>query len=328
MFNSQAMKNILAAVARACEAVMMYYEGQRTGAALQVSTKANNTPLTRADTAAHKLLAHALFEATGLPVLSEEGEPIPYPQRQLWPAYWLIDPLDGTKEFIAASGQFTVNVALIAGARSVLGVVAAPCTGAIYCGVSVLYAHEAAQLTRVLKQAVTIGRLSCKASVSDWSACANPSASSWDDILWTPIKTRAIAIGAEGVQAGAIVALTSRAHHDEKADYLLRCLSSVRTKPVGSSLKMCLIAEGVADVYVRYGPTSEWDTGAAQAVLEGAGGKLADLDAKPLRYNQKASLLNPAFWASSGAFYLRVNDTALVLNASESKRGELDANSD
>ena len=326
MFKSQGMQNILASVARACEKVMMHYERQRRGGAMDIAIKANNTPLTRADTAAHRVLAQALFETTGLPVLSEEGDPAPYKQRQLWSAYWLIDPLDGTKEFIAGTGQFTVNVALIVGVRSVFGVVAVPCSGVVYCGMSVLYAHEAKQLTRVLKQSVSVGRLSCKTSVINWSECANPSTRAWTDTVWTAIKTRTLAIDSKGALVDAIVALTSRAHHDKKADHLLRRLTPVRSKPIGSSLKMCLIAEGAADIYVRYGLTSEWDTGAAQAVLEGAGGQLAGLDAKPLHYNQKASLLNPPFWASSGAFSLRVNDIALELSAPDAKNSEPDAN--
>ena len=220
-----------------------------------VEFKADDSPLTRADSAAHAILCAGLRELTPeIPVLSEEDDAAHAPAvRQPWTEYWLIDPLDGTKEFISRNGEFTVNVALIRGHRPVLGVVAAPVLGTVYYGVEgvgafVSSAGEAARPIHVRRPAAT-----------------------------------------------PLVIVGSRSHRGDSLDSVLTRIGPHEMRPMGSSLKFCLVAEGTADFYPRLGPTSEWDTAAAQAVVEAAGGTVTTLDGSPLRYNERDTLLNPHF---------------------------------
>lgn len=221
-----------------------------------VTQKADQSPLTEADLAAHQLIVAELARLTpDIPVLSEESANIPYATRQQWHRYWLVDPLDGTKEFIRRNGEFTVNIALIEQGQPRLGVVYAPVLGDCYFG-------EVAQ--------------------GAWKSHADGS-------------THPIQVGKPSQQPLRIVA--SRSHAGDSLKALLDKIGAHTLVSIGSSLKLCLIAEGKADFYPRLGPTSEWDTAAAQAVLEAAGGKVTDLALQPLRYNQKDTLLNPHFLA-------------------------------
>ena len=297
MNNSPAMQTILAAVAEACSAILEYYT---VGSPLlEVAYKEDKTPVTQADVAAHQILEKCLLNVADLPVLSEEASAEGFAKRSQWPAYWLVDPLDGTKEFIAGTDEFTVNVALIVGGRSVLGVIAAPVTGSLYVGISQKTVAERDVLARLMPE-LTLGAYAVKAQVSDLTQKL---------VKWLPVATR--------LPAKPMIVLSSRSHHGLEANQYLVGLGGVETQPVGSSLKMCLIAEGAADIYIRLGPTSEWDTAAAQAILEGAGGQLLDLGGVPLRYNQKASLLNPAFWASSEHFFMVAEKRQIALKKSE-----------
>ncbi|MCS4505579.1 3'(2'),5'-bisphosphate nucleotidase CysQ [wastewater metagenome] len=220
-----------------------------------VTSKDDDSPLTEADRAAHEHLAAALPELEpALPVLSEEGGDIAFESRREWSAYWLVDPLDGTREFIKKNGEFTVNVALIADGRPVLGVVHAP----------------------VLERS--------------WIGIEGVGAFREDGHGRRAVHTRPAG-------PGPWTAVVSRSHRGEQVDALLERLPGFETTSMGSSLKFCLVAEGSADLYPRFGPTSEWDTGAAQCVVEAAGGAVLRLDASPLVYNRKASLLNPDFVA-------------------------------
>lgn len=219
-----------------------------------VDLKDDNSPLTAADLASHHCLVDGLnLIEPRLPVLSEESAEISYAERQSWDYYWLIDPLDGTKEFIKRNGEFTVNVALIRDNKPVLGVVYVPVSGDCYF---------AAQNHGAFKQ----------------SGSANA----------TPISVRHQALN-------PVTVVGSRSHKTgELADYLQR-LGQHEIKSVGSSLKFCLVAEGSADLYPRMGPTCEWDTAAAQCVVEQAGGSVTQVDGSPLEYNTKDSYLNPYF---------------------------------
>ncbi len=222
-----------------------------------VQTKDDQSPLTAADMAAQQVIVAALSQLEPrLPILSEEGKALPWSERQGWTRYWLVDPLDGTREFVKRNGEFTVNIALIDERRSVLGVVLAPVTGELYVAAQ----GQGAWLQR---QAGT---------------------------EWQRLQTRAL-------DAPARVA-GSRSHGGAQGSLLDRLVGTdYQMMPLGSSLKFCLIARGHADVYLRQGLTSEWDTAAAQCVLDEAGGAVLDLSGRPFRYNRGESLLNPEFIA-------------------------------
>ncbi len=226
----------------------------------EVQTKADDSPVTRADLAAHQVIAARLPEVLpGCPLLSEEGGLPDYEVRRHWQRYWLVDPLDGTKEFIGKNGEFTVNIALIEAGVPVLGVVYAPVLDLMYAGVS--------------------GK---GAWVSRGGATR-------------PLRV----VSVHRNQPLRVVA--SRRHGAQEVESMLKVAGTIYPEIVrvsmGSSLKICKIAEGEADWYPRLAPTSEWDTAAAQAVLEAAGGLLCDTHMQPLRYNGKESLLNPWFHA-------------------------------
>jgi 3'(2'), 5'-bisphosphate nucleotidase len=222
-----------------------------------VQTKADASPLTAADLAAQQVIVAALSQLEPqLPILSEEANALPWSERQAWSRYWLVDPLDGTREFVKRNGEFTVNIALIDQRRSVLGVVLAPVTGELYLA-------EQGQGAWLQTQAGT-----------DWQR----------------LRTRALGVPPQ--VAG------SRSHGGAQGGLLEQLVGTdYRMLPLGSSLKFCLIARGQADVYLRQGLTSEWDTAAAQCVLDEAGGAVLDLSGRPFRYNRGESLLNPEFIA-------------------------------
>lgn len=223
-----------------------------------VSAKDDASPLTMADLAAHQRIVTLLPEIdAGIPVLSEESASLPWSERQRWNRYWLVDPLDGTREFIKRNGEFTVNIALIENGEPVLGVVYAPVLDFLVAGGRGVGASW--------QQAGSQGR-------------ANVSSAA------TPLRVAA-----------------SRSHRDAVTQAFLDRIALADTLALGSSLKFCRIATGDIDIYPRFGPTSEWDTAAAQAVLEAAGGGVYTLDGLPLRYNQKDSLLNPHFMAVGDA---------------------------
>jgi 3'(2'), 5'-bisphosphate nucleotidase len=241
--------------ARAAGAAIM--EVYREDVAVQL--KRDDSPLTAADLASHRALVAALSRLTpSLPLISEEGGLPDFDGRSGWSAYWLIDPLDGTKEFLAGNGEFTVNVALIEDGRPMLGVVGVPARGQVFTG------------------DVTAGR-----------------ARRLDGARETPLHTRSYSGRHPTVVA-------SRRHGGATLEAALERLGAqhgeVALRNVGSSLKFCLLAEAAADVYPRLAPTSEWDTAAAQAVLEAAGGGVFQLNGAPIRYN-KADILNPEFVA-------------------------------
>lgn len=223
--------------------------------------KSDESPLTEADLAAHNVIVAQLQSISDLPILSEESADIDWATRQKWQQYWLVDPLDGTKEFIKKNGEFTVNIALISQGKPVLGVVYAPVLDETYVGVE---GHGAYKLSD--------GE---KLSISPKKHQAND--------IWKVVG--------------------SRSHQsDEIKAFLTNLAGNSELVAMGSSLKLCLVAEGKAHLYPRLGPTSEWDTAAAQAVVEAAGGKVLvykdEATDSPLRYNQKESLLNPFFLVS------------------------------
>ncbi|TQE98112.1 MAG: 3'(2'),5'-bisphosphate nucleotidase CysQ [Spiribacter salinus] len=229
-----------------------------------VQTKPDDSPLTRADLTAHTLINDALEALTpDIPVLSEEGGIPVYETRREWRRYWLVDPLDGTREFIKRNGEFTVNIALIDTGRPVIGIVHAPVLSRTYVGVQNLS---------------NVGVQHSWAERRDMEGTA-------------AVATRAVPA------EGPMTLVVSRSHRSPAVDALLERLPDYETTSMGSSLKFCLVAEGSADAYPRFGPTSEWDSGAAQCIIEAAGGAVIRTDGTPLRYNTKASTLNPDFIA-------------------------------
>lgn len=220
----------------------------------EVTQKEDESPLTQADLASHRIICDALARLTpDIPVLSEESSDIDYDARADWQQYWLVDPLDGTKEFIDRNGEFTVNIALIRYHSPVLGVVHVPVTGTTYTGIVGKWASK--HTHGGVMEHIRIRK-----------PCAEPP-----------------------------VVVGSRSHANPRLSGFLSKIGPHELVSMGSSLKFCLLAEGKADFYPRLGPTSEWDTAAAHAVVLAAGGKIITLDGKPLRYNLKKSLLNPEF---------------------------------
>ena len=242
------LEQCLAIAEEAGRAIMQVY-----GSDFAVERKQDHTPLTQADLAAHQLIVERLSQLKPhLPCLSEEAADIGYEVRSQWKQYWLVDPLDGTKEFVKRNGEFTVNIALIDHGAPVLGVVHAPALATTYLAALHGGCHR---IRDGLRQAVHTRK--------------------------TPATP---------------VLVVSKSHRDVALDDFLRRVPEHDALSRGSSLKFCLVAEGSADFYPRTGPTSEWDTAAGQCVAEQAGATVLRLsDWTPLRYNQKADLLNPNF---------------------------------
>lgn len=253
----QYLEPVIAIARTAGEAIMRVYATD-----FDIETKSDNSPLTQADLAAHNVIVSALKQLTpDIPILSEESEDIDASVRNSWEQYWLIDPLDGTREFIKRNGEFTVNIALIDQHVPVLGVVYAPVNDLLYF---------AALGQGAFKQ----------------------------------VKTgTAFQINTRPFHIEQLIVAGSRSHSDHNFQHFLHNIHvSTGAIPelinMGSSLKICLVAEGKADVYPRLGPTFEWDTAAAHCILHEAGGDIIDEAGRVLRYNTTPALLNPRFFAT------------------------------
>jgi 3'(2'), 5'-bisphosphate nucleotidase len=243
------------AAREAGKAVMEVYASH-----FSVELKADKSPLTLADKRSHEIIMQQLSRIKEglLPILSEEGKDVPYQLRKGWEYFWLIDPLDGTKEFIKRNGEFTVNIALIRGHQPVLGVVYVPVSGTLYAAYEGGGAYKETQGRSVkLPEQQTRDR-------------------------FTVVGSRSHAT--EGLSA--FVEEMKRKHGE------------INFISAGSSLKFCLVAEGKADVYPRFGPTMEWDTAAGQAIAEQAGVSVVEMDTKRPLVSNKQSLLNPWFMVS------------------------------
>ncbi|MDQ0352751.1 3'(2'), 5'-bisphosphate nucleotidase [Alkalibacillus filiformis] len=228
-----------------------------------VAFKEDDSPLTIADERAHHVISQGLKSAfPDIPILSEEGRDIPYEERKKWSEFWLVDPVDGTKEFIKKNGEFTVNIALVEGNVSTLGVIYAPALDIMYIGSESEGAYKVEQASKV-------------------------TADYWlDAAVELPMDQ----------ERDTIHVVASRSHMSEETEAFIEGLKGdVQTVSSGSSLKFCLVAEGEADYYPRYAPTMEWDTGAGQAIVEAAGGQvLRESDGERFTYNKK-ELLNEWF---------------------------------
>ncbi|MDF9393028.1 MULTISPECIES: 3'(2'),5'-bisphosphate nucleotidase CysQ [Methylococcus] len=246
---SRLLESVVALAKEAGRTILAIYDSE-----FSVAQKSDQSPLTMADLASHELIVAGLARLRPqFPVLSEESTASAFKDRKNWPSLWLVDPLDGTKEFVKRNGEFTVNIALIHEHAPVLGVVHAPALGLTY------FAAEGCGAFRQR-----------------------------GDQIPQSIRARARA-PAHPVVVG------SRSHVNAAMETYLNRLGECELRPMGSSLKLCLVAEGTADLYPRIGPTSEWDTAAAHCIVTEAGGAVTDLKGAPLVYNARDGLLNPYF---------------------------------
>jgi len=248
--------NLVSIAEQAGQAILNIYQQDD----FQEQIKSDNSPLTAADLASHNLIVEQLQQLTPeIPILSEESANIPWEERKTWNKYWLIDPLDGTKEFIKRNGEFTVNIALIENHQPILGVVHAPILNQTWCG-------------EQGKPAIKI----------------------------TNGKTETIQVKPHQ-QGETWKVVGSRSHAGDSLKHYLQELGEHELISMGSSIKLCLVAEGKAHIYPRLGPTSEWDTAAAHAVVNAASGRIINHKTdQPLRYNSKEDILNPWFIVNTG----------------------------
>ena len=251
---------IIAALEASKATLEIYHSG-----AFDIEIKGDNSPLTKADTASHNVIMSYL-ETTNIPVLSEEGRDISYQERKDWKQLWIVDPIDGTKEFIKRNGEFTVNIALIENQRPIIGVIYVPVTGELYFS------------------SKKLGAFKVKVDLEDY------------DLEALLSKGNKLPLQREN-KTFTIVA--SRSHMStETREYIQQMREihgDVKLISKGSSLKLCMVAEGAANCYPRFAPTMEWDTAAGQAICEHAGVKVIDWDTKKnMLYNRK-ELLNNCF---------------------------------
>ncbi|MDG2228487.1 MAG: 3'(2'),5'-bisphosphate nucleotidase CysQ [Gammaproteobacteria bacterium] len=221
-----------------------------------IEIKKDFSPLTQADLASHEIILSSLKKLTpNIPILSEESSEIPYEQRSGWIDYWLVDPLDGTKEFINKNGEFTTNIALISENRPIFGVIYAPAIKEIYWG-----SHLSGSFMQISGK-----------------------------------KPKKISVKSKASNITNVV--SSRSHKSDTEEHFLNKIGDHKEHQIGSSLKFCLLASGKADIYPRFGPTSEWDIAAGDAILSYAGGGIVDSEKNNILYNIKEDLLNGSFFA-------------------------------
>jgi 3'(2'), 5'-bisphosphate nucleotidase len=253
------VKEVAKIAEAAAERVMAIYRST-----FEVTEKSDGTPLSAADLAAQDAIVSGLRQLSAFPIVSEETGLSPYAERRSWPTFWLVDPLDGTREFVGGNGEFTLNIALIHEHRPILGVVCAPALG-----------------------------LSYSAARGDGALVRR------DDGVAERIAVRNA--------AGPMRVMVSRSHGGQDLPGFLLRLGPHQAIPMGSSLKICLVAEGAADLYPRLGSTSEWDIAAADCILQEAGGTLTDVHGNQVSYN-KENILNPWFFAAGSE---RVREAAV-----------------
>lgn len=269
----------LRAAKRAGEAILEVYDSD-----FAVGQKDDKSPLTLADKRSHETIAGVLEQTitvnnSTVPILSEEGRDIPYGERKKWEYFWLVDPLDGTKEFVRRNGEFTVNIALIHKHKPVLGIIYIPVKDVFYFA------------------AINFGTYKLETSETIT-----------DDLSIEALISKSQRLPLDNNNKTSLTVIGSRSHTSEEFSEFVKRLEAkygnVEFISSGSSLKLCIVAEGKADVYPRFGPTMEWDTAAGQAIVEQADGSVIDIQTrKPLRYN-KNSLLNPFFIVSGQGFCL------------------------
>ena len=229
---------------------------------VDITFKTDESPLTQADLASNKFITDSIKKMSlNIPILSEE-EFVEWDIRKKWKKYWLIDPLDGTKEFIKKNGEFTVNIALIENNRPIIGVIYAPVSNELYFS---------------------------KKNFGSYKILTNKKLNTLDNAKKISIKTE---------KTNQVKIIGSRSHSNPLLQkWVSKNFNQFEILQKGSSLKFCLIAEGSADIYPRFGPTSEWDIAAGHIILEEAGGRLKSIDNEEILYNEKEDILNPNFFA-------------------------------
>ena len=258
---NQLLNTAIIAALEASKAILEIYNS----GAFDIELKGDNSPLTKADTASHNVIMSYL-EATNIPVLSEEGREIPYKERKAWKQLWIVDPIDGTKEFIKRNGEFTVNIALIENQKPIIGVIFVPVTGELYFSSKEFGAF---------KTAVDLEDYDIKALLSK----GNKLPLQREDKTFTIVASRSHMSAATG----------------EYIQQMREIHGEVKLISKGSSLKLCMVAEGAANCYPRFAPTMEWDTAAGQAICEHAGFKVLDWDTKKNMLYNREELLNNWF---------------------------------
>ena len=261
----QYLLNAIDAALKAGEEILSIYNDPASD--FEIEKKADNSPLTIADRKAHEIISRFLIK-TPFPVLSEEGKHLPYSERQAWNTLWIVDPLDGTKEFIKRNGEFTVNIALVHNSVPVLGVIYLPVKKELYFAEDSIGAYKLTDITEL--QGTTL-----------------------DVLMKTAVRLPSVQ------RHDKFVVVASRSHLSPETETYIEKIKLEHTEveliSSGSSIKICLVAEGKADVYPRFAPTMEWDTAAGHAIARAAGMEMyqAGKD-EPLCYN-KEDLLNPWF---------------------------------
>ena len=263
------MKNLLnTAVIAALEASKAILEIYHSGA-FDIEIKGDNSPLTKADTASHNVIMSYL-EATNIPVLSEEGRDIPYKERKDWKQLWIVDPIDGTKEFIKRNGEFTVNIALIENNRPLMGVIFVPVTGDLYFS------------------SKELGSYKVDVNLKDY------------DVESLIAKANKLPLQRED---NTFTIVASRSHMSAETEGYIEKMrdihGEVKLISKGSSLKLCMVAQGTANCYPRFAPTMEWDTAAGQAICEHAGVEVIDWETKKNMLYNREELLNNWFLVQS-----------------------------
>lgn len=278
MSPQELIPGILSVAKKAGDAIMEIYHSD-----FSFERKDDHSPLTLADKRSHRIITDFLRSSTGLPVLSEEGKKIPFADRKEWEYFWLIDPLDGTKEFISRNGEFTVNIALVFMGRPVIGIICVPDKKTFYFGAAGIGAYK------LLDDAETVVSFPENTDLQKGSTG-----------VFHQIISKATRLPVEhGNRVFTVIG--SRSHMSpETEDYIHKLKEKhgeIEFLSAGSALKLCLVAEGKADLYPRLGPTMEWDTAAGQVLVEQTGGSVISAEnGERLTYNKK-DLLNPFFIA-------------------------------
>ncbi len=264
MKNNEELLKIINISLEAGRAILNIYNGN-----VDVAYKDDKSPLTKADITSHKIITNSIKKITpNIPILSEE-EFIDWSIRKKWKKYWLIDPLDGTKEFIKKNGEFTINIALIENNRPVLGVIYTPASNELFFS---------------------------KKNLGSYKILANKKLNKLDNAKKITINNK---------KTNKVKIVGSRSHSNPILEkWVSKNFNNFEILQKGSSLKFCLIAEGFADIYPRFGPTSEWDIAAGHIILEEAGGKLKSIDNKEILYNEKENILNPNFFAHNNIDFI------------------------
>lgn len=314
----QLLITALVAAKEAGDAILEVYDSD-----FAVETKDDRSPLTLADKRSHEIITHRLSQQRmtmnnnkytinkrSLPLLSEEGKDIPYNERKNWEYFWLIDPLDGTKEFIKRNGEFTVNIALIHQGKPVLGVIYIPVKDIFYFAAKPLGSYKLpnsdAVTGDVLFEELVKNSMKLPVPHNNNNYTINNNASSINNSVpiinnneLTANNTVSSVNNNASPEGSKITIIGSRSHPSpelsEFVDRMEKQYDSVHFISAGSSLKFCLVAEGTADIYPRYGPTMEWDTAAGQCIVEEAGGSVTRIDTGVTLLYNKENLLNPWF---------------------------------